>query len=41
MANIRYKSQYAKQDDLKGAKILIVKCFRRRVWETRHSGATG
>jgi hypothetical protein len=26
---------------LKNPKALIVKCFRRRVWETRRSGATG
>jgi hypothetical protein len=30
-ANIRYKSQYDKQEGSKEAKILIVKCFRRRV----------
>jgi len=41
MANIRYIYQDAKQDGSKGAKILIVKYFRRRVWEMRHSGATG
>jgi len=25
----------------KGLRTLNVKCFRRRVWETRHTGATG
>jgi hypothetical protein len=34
-------SRMPKQDVSKRLMAITVKCFRRRVWETRHSGATG
>jgi len=41
--NGKYSLQFpvSQTGRLKGATSLIVKCFRWRVWETRHSGATG